>query len=111
MKPNARLIAGAILALAATGAVALFAYSESADTLTETNQARCEAASAKTEEWSKPATIGNRTIAIIGDSWSIGSGLQRPREDAWPILVGQQTGTTVVVNGQGRTGYLTSSRP
>ncbi|WP_322544404.1 GDSL-type esterase/lipase family protein [Rhodococcoides fascians] len=53
-----------------------------------------------------PVSTGSRHIAVIGDSWSVGTGLNNPKAEAFPARLGQLDGATVTVHGQGRTGFV-----
>jgi lysophospholipase L1-like esterase len=53
-----------------------------------------------------PLTSGSPTIAVLGDSFSLGIGVAGP-EEAWPAALGQRLGAEVVVDGVGGTGFTT----
>jgi lysophospholipase L1-like esterase len=55
----------------------------------------------------EPLTHGDRTIAVLGDSYSQGTGLSGP-EVAWPAVLGDRLGAEVVLDGVGSTGFTTS---
>ncbi len=53
-----------------------------------------------------PVTSGSPTIAVLGDSFSLGIGVGGPAA-AWPAALGGRLGAEVVVNGVGGTGLTT----
>ena len=54
----------------------------------------------------EPLTDGDRTIAVLGDSYTQGQGLSGP-EKAWPAVLGELLGAEVVLDGVGSTGFTT----
>ena len=53
-----------------------------------------------------PLTSGSPTIAVLGDSFSLGIGVGGPGV-AWPAVLGERLGAEVVVDGVGGTGFTT----
>jgi lysophospholipase L1-like esterase len=53
-----------------------------------------------------PVTDGSPTIAVLGDSYSLGIGVSGP-EAAWPAALGGRLGAEVFVDGVGGTGFTT----
>jgi lysophospholipase L1-like esterase len=54
----------------------------------------------------EPLTSGDRTIDVLGDSYTQGTGLLGPKA-AWPTALGMQLEAEVVVDGVGATGFTT----
>ncbi len=61
---------------------------------------------AREQLMSEPLTSGDRTIDVLGDSYTQGTGLLGPRA-AWPTALGMQLEAEVVVDGVGATGFTT----
>jgi lysophospholipase L1-like esterase len=53
-----------------------------------------------------PLTSGSPTIAVLGDSYSLGIGVAGPGV-AWPAALGERLGAEVIVDGVGGTGFTT----
>ena len=53
-----------------------------------------------------PLTSGSPTVAVLGDSYSVGVGVAGP-EVAWPAALGERLDAEVVVDGVGGTGFTT----
>ena len=66
-----------------------------------------EALAARDQQLADPVTSGDRTVAVLGDSYTQGSGLAGP-EEAWPTALGERLGAEVVVDGVGSTGFTTA---
>ncbi len=67
-----------------------------------------EAIDTRDEQLSEPVTSGDRTIAVLGDSYTQGPGLPGGPDDAWPAALGARLGAEVVVDGVGSTGFTTA---
>ena len=66
-----------------------------------------EALELRNRQLTEPLTDGDRTIAVLGDSYSQGQGLSGP-EEAWPTVLGERLGAEVVLDGVGSTGFTTA---
>jgi lysophospholipase L1-like esterase len=53
----------------------------------------------------RTVTMGSGSVVVLGDSYSVGSGLT-DRTKAWPALVGKAEGWTTQVAGVGGTGFV-----
>jgi len=68
----------------------------------------CDAAlELRDRQLTEPLTDGDRTIAVLGDSYSQGQGLAGP-EEAWPAVLGERLDAEVVLDGVGSTGFTTA---
>lgn len=66
-----------------------------------------EALATRDGQLDEPLTGGDRTIAVLGDSYTQGPGLAGP-EEAWPALLGERLDAEVVLDGVGGTGFTTA---
>ncbi|TKJ28121.1 SGNH/GDSL hydrolase family protein [Blastococcus sp. CCUG 61487] len=60
----------------------------------------------RTRLMGEPFGQGSRTVAALGDSYTLGSGLSGP-EAAWPAALTSRLDVSVVVDGVGSTGFTT----
>lgn len=57
-------------------------------------------------QMAQPVGDGSHAVAVLGDSYTQGTGLAGPQV-AWPAVLGDRLGTPVVVDGVGSTGFTT----
>ena len=96
---------------AAVGAALLVVLAVGLWTVAEPEEREDEAAcwaidEAERDLGSGPLTSGDPTIVVVGDSYTLGTGLAGP-EVAWPAALGGRLGAEVVVDGVGGTGFTT----
>ncbi|WP_369281078.1 SGNH/GDSL hydrolase family protein [Gordonia rubripertincta] len=75
------------------------------ETKPSTKVDRCKQATSDAAEFDFFGS-GKLLVAVIGDSYSLGTGAGIPKEDAWPIVMSKILGVRVAILGEGRTGYL-----
>ncbi|WP_155858779.1 SGNH/GDSL hydrolase family protein [Candidatus Blastococcus massiliensis] len=93
------VVAGVALAVVLAVAVGVVVWLGQDDT------ADCDAAlETRARQMSEP--IGGRTVAVLGDSYTQGTGLAGP-EVAWPAALEERLGAPVVIDGVGSTGFTT----
>ncbi len=107
---RARLSIAAVISLLVVGA-AVFGVAawpgRGGTEASQTDEDPCARTLADRErQLAEPVTTGSPTIAVLGDSYTQGTGLSGP-EQAWPTALGEQLGARVVVDGVGTTGFTT----
>lgn len=93
----------ALVVVAIAGGTLLWRQHQTA----ERTAASCAAVTADNaaRDDSRPVASGGPVAVVLGDSYTQGQHLGRPREQAWSTLLGQQEGWTTYVDGIGLTGF------
>jgi len=98
----------ALVVVVATGVSAYVVYRrhQEATSLTSTSTAACKAANAEARQMTGPFTFGSKRVDVLGDSYSVGTTLSDPQEEAWDILLARREHWNLTVRGIGRTGFV-----
>ena len=99
-------LAVVVVVAAGVGAYVVYRKHKEATSLTSTNSAQCEAANAEAQQMTGPFTFGNTRVDVLGDSYSVGTTLPNPQQQAWDVLLAKREHWNLTVRGVGRTGFV-----
>jgi hypothetical protein len=99
-------IALVIVVSAGVSAYVVYRRHQEATSLTSTSTAACNAANAEARQMTGPFTFGSKRVDVLGDSYSVGTTLSDPQDEAWDILLARREHWNLTVRGIGRTGFV-----
>lgn len=96
------VLAAAVVAAICAGGTGAYFFKKASDT-----QAVCEGIRDRQAEYGEvvQVTEGDYKVAVLGDSYSSGFGLNDGYADGWPAQVGDAEGWATYVDGVGLTGF------
>jgi lysophospholipase L1-like esterase len=99
-------VAVVVVVLLGGAAYVVYRKHKESTSLTSTNAAACQAANAEARQMVGPFTFGSKRVDVLGDSYSVGTTLADPKQQAWDVLLAKQQGWNLMVRGVGRTGFV-----
>ena len=95
-----------VIILAATLAVALVGVSTAVYLGRHKTAEKCESVTNMSQTFAAQTFgSGSKRIAVVGDSYSVGTGATNQLQTAWPVALSASLPATVTVNGIGGTGF------
>lgn len=91
---------------AGVGVYVGYRHHQEATSLTTTSAAACDAANAEGRQMTGPFTFGSKRVDVLGDSYSVGTTLSDPQQQAWDVLLARREHWNLMVRGIGRTGFV-----
>lgn len=99
-------VAVVVVVAAGAGAYVVYRHHVEATSLTSTSAAACDAANAEARRMTGPFTFGTTRVDVLGDSYSVGTTLPDPQQQAWDVLLARHEHWNLIVRGIGRTGFV-----